>query len=536
VSAAPTKVLAVDPEAPDRRLMFRYRISVGVLLLIALALRIPGLGESLWFDELWSTHIKLGSLPRFFITALRDVHPPGYHAVGFVWIRLFGDSELSIRVIPMLSGVGGVFLVCELARQWGTFRAGIIAGLLVALSPVHIWYSQEARSYAFLSLTILLAVWARSRLSRDNADTRWFALYVVSMGTALSLHYYALAFAASYLVVDLLGTNPFRRRLVSANLIGCLAVLGYVGAKLSVGSLRLSYSYLKELDAVSLWMTLFDWFPTGHTLFAAGTYNPEWEMLADPLMFGSHLLVASLLVSGCISVWRRRRADPSAVSPLEPIAPLVCVPAMLFGLSFLGFAGTFIERSLFVCLPFFFILVALGLDAVRPVAVRAVLAVCLLVLMVSGLAAFHSKADEWTVYKPNPDWRSAAALLLQDTEVDRAAVFVASPADVLRYYSGEFNKTGAANSPLVREPVKHFDLYGFDQSDGWAGDQAAPPYTHAFMIRNDFWRGKFEKKREEFLAEYPLELVDRTQLKGLLVEKYLVVSLPDDPSGPNVAR
>ena len=501
-----------------------------MLLLIALALRIPGLGESLWFDELWSTRIMLGSVPRCFRTVLSDVHPPGYHVLGFVWIRLFGDSELSIRVIPLLSGVGSVLLTCELARRWGTPRAGIIAGLLVAVSPVHIWYSQEARSYAFLSFMILLAVSARSRLSRDNADTRWFALYVVSLGTALSLHYYALAFAASYIVVDLLGTNPFRRRLVSANLIGCLAVLGYVGAKFSVGSLRLSYSYLKELDAVSLWMTFFDWFPTGYTLFAAGTYDADWKMLADPLMLGSHLLVASLLVSGCISVWRRWRTDPSAVSPLESITPLVCVPAMLFGLAFLGFAGVFIERSLFICLPFFFILVALGLDAVRPVAVRAILGAALLVLMVSGLMAFHTKADEWTVYKPNPDWRSAAALLVQDAEVGRAAIFISSPADVLRYYSEDFSKTGAANSPPVRDLTKRFDLYKFDRSDGWTGDRAVRPYTHAFLVRNDFWREGFEKKKGKFLAEYPLELVDRKEFKGLLIEKYLVVSLPDAPS------
>ncbi len=518
--------------ALEKHTLRRYRISVGVLLLVALALRIPGLGESLWFDELWSTRIMLGSPTRFLITVLSDVHPAGYHVVGFVWLHLFGDSELSIRAIPLLSGMGGVLLTCELARQWGTPRAGIIAGLLVALSPAHIWYSQEARSYAFLSFSILLAVWARSRLSRDNADSGWFALYVVAMGLALSLHYYALAFAGVYVVVDLLGTNPFRRRLVSANLIGCLAVLAYVGLKYSVGAMKFSSSYLKELDPVSLWMTLFDWFPTGYTLFTAGTYDAEWEMLADPLMLGSHLLVASLLTSGCISVWRRWRADPSAVSPLESIAPLVCVPAMLFGLVFLGFAGVFIERSLFVCLPFFFILVALGLDAVSPVAVRTVMAAALLVLMISGLAAFHNKSEEWTVYKPNPDWRSAAALLLQDAEVGRAAVFVSSPADVLRYYSGEFSKTGAASAPPVRKTVKRFDVYGFDRSEGWTDEQAAPPYTHAFLVRNDFWREGFDKKRRAFLAEHPLELVDRTKLKGLLIEKYLVVSPPDDPAGP----
>ena len=175
-------------------------------------------------------------------------------------------------------------------------------------------------------------------------------------------------------------------------------------------------------------------------------------------------------------------------------------------------------------------MVALGLDAVRPAVFRVVTAAALLVLMVSGLVAFHGKSDEWTVYKPNPDWRSAAALLVQDAEVGRAAIFVVSPADVLRYYSEEFSKSGAASSPSVQEPVKRFDLYRLDQSDGWADDHAARPYTHAFLVRNDFWGEGFEKKKDKFLAEYPLELVDRKEFKGLLIEKYLVVSLPDAPS------
>ena len=77
--------------AIETRTLRRYRISVAVLLLLAFALRIPGLGESLWFDELWSTRIMLGSLSQFIHTVLKDFHPAGYHVVGFVWLQLFGD-------------------------------------------------------------------------------------------------------------------------------------------------------------------------------------------------------------------------------------------------------------------------------------------------------------------------------------------------------------------------------------------------------------------------------------------------------------
>jgi mannosyltransferase len=491
-----------------------YPFSVAAIILLGLALRVSDLTESLWFDELWSTKVMLGSLSQLFTRAMNDLHPPGYLVLNFVWIRLFGDSELSVRTIPLLSGLCGIGLTCEIARRWASPPVGLLAGTLVALSPVHIWYSQEARPYALLSASILLAVWARSFLIRENAASWWFGWYAVSMGTALSLHHYALAFAGVYIGVDLVARDPARRRLLLANAAGCAAIFGYVGWRYAMDSLRTSTGYLSPFRARQLWMTLFDWFPTGNAL-----------QLEDLLMLGSHLLVASLLLWGGISAWRSWRVDRLRPNPLELFIPFVCVPMLLCGLAMLGFDKIFIERSLFVSLPFFFILVAAGLGTARPAALRVVAGVALFVLMGSGLVAFFQKSDEWTVYKRNPNWRTAAAFILDDVEDGRGMIFVATPADVLLYYSSEFRRVYASSN---HERPPRLDIYRFRQGGAWIDVHEEAPYDYAYLIHNRFWPAHYDRKSKRFRSDHRLELVSRHDVKGLSIEKYRIVEARGD--------
>src|SRR5690349_14402381 len=87
-----------------------FRSRRGALLLagivgLAIALRLPRFNKSIWFDETWSTSVKLGSLPDLMGIIRGDLHPPLYSVVMFVWIRVFGESEISIRTLPLLCGV-----------------------------------------------------------------------------------------------------------------------------------------------------------------------------------------------------------------------------------------------------------------------------------------------------------------------------------------------------------------------------------------------------------------------------------------------
>ena len=134
-----------------------------------------------------------------------ESNPPLYYALAWVWSQAFGTAEVGLRSLSALLGVATIpvaFLATrELAGRW----AGLLAAALVAVNPMLIWYSQEARSYAALVFFGALALWffARALRTRAAAD---LALWALASALALYSHYFAVfavALEAAWLLVAL---------------------------------------------------------------------------------------------------------------------------------------------------------------------------------------------------------------------------------------------------------------------------------------------------------------------------------------------
>ena len=82
--------------------------------------------------------------------------PPLYYAIAWLWTQLTGTGEFGLRSVSALAGVATVPVAYLLGAELSSRRAGIVAAALVAVNPMLLWYSQEARAYAlFVLLTAL---------------------------------------------------------------------------------------------------------------------------------------------------------------------------------------------------------------------------------------------------------------------------------------------------------------------------------------------------------------------------------------------
>ena len=185
---------------PDRRLRAIY---VGIwftVLLIAAFLRFASLSEqSLWSDEIQTIEIARGSLSEVALTAAQtNIQPP-----LFFWLvramAAFGSNEFNIRLPSAVAGLLTVPLVWAIATQMTSRLTAIIAMLAFAISPFHIWYSQEARAYALLlffltaSVFCLLTWWTGVKQGRLG--------YLIFTVLALYTHILALPFLAIHLLM-----------------------------------------------------------------------------------------------------------------------------------------------------------------------------------------------------------------------------------------------------------------------------------------------------------------------------------------------
>jgi mannosyltransferase len=134
-----------------------------------------------------------------------ESNPPLYYVLAWGWAKAFGADEVGLRSLSALFGAATVPLAYCIGAELASRRAGLIAAALVALSPMLIWYSQEARSYAILAFfcAASLLFFARALRTRSGKD---LALWALSSALALCSHYFAVfavGIEAAWLLVAL---------------------------------------------------------------------------------------------------------------------------------------------------------------------------------------------------------------------------------------------------------------------------------------------------------------------------------------------
>jgi mannosyltransferase len=132
---------------------------VGGLILVALAVRVPGLGATnLWLDEANSWLLAKYSLPALLANIRASPGSPLYFVLLKLWVVLFGESESALRALSLLVSLALIPATFALGVRTVSRRAAVLGTLLLALSPVHLYYAQEARVYMLVTLFTTCAV------------------------------------------------------------------------------------------------------------------------------------------------------------------------------------------------------------------------------------------------------------------------------------------------------------------------------------------------------------------------------------------
>jgi uncharacterized membrane protein len=125
-------------------------------------------------------------------------HPPLYYFLLRLWAGWLGDSVAMFRTFSVLAGLLAIPLAYGLSLElFGTWRAGVLAALLMAVSPLHVLYAQQARPYAFWTALILASSLALARALRLGRRRDWL-LYGVLLAAAFYTHLLSLFVAVAH--------------------------------------------------------------------------------------------------------------------------------------------------------------------------------------------------------------------------------------------------------------------------------------------------------------------------------------------------
>jgi uncharacterized membrane protein len=140
-----------------------------------------------------------------------------------LWTRVAGVSEYSLRFPSALLGAGSVGLVAFVGRRLIGETGGLLAALLLVVSPLHVHYSQEARPYSAAVFLTLLSIVLLLRLSDEAPAGRWIAYGAV---VALVPLVHLLAGLALLPHGAVLWPLRHRRRQLGLAVVAALVVLG----------------------------------------------------------------------------------------------------------------------------------------------------------------------------------------------------------------------------------------------------------------------------------------------------------------------
>jgi len=155
----------------SRALLLRRPAPFLLVAIVALGgfLRVHRIGaQGLWLDEAFSVWLGRQPVRQMLGWLVRiDQHPPLYYGILHLWMRL-GDGEAVVRGLSALCGTLTIPVMYLLGRRLADDGVGLLAALILAVSPFHVRFAQETRMYALLALNASLALYALVRLSADR--------------------------------------------------------------------------------------------------------------------------------------------------------------------------------------------------------------------------------------------------------------------------------------------------------------------------------------------------------------------------------
>jgi mannosyltransferase len=372
-----TSTVNRGPSAQALTEMAAKRLALWPVLLwtaIAAALRLWHLGqESLWFDEAYSIWVAQGPMWDLATLLAWKVPFPAYYVLLHGWIKLFGSGPVALRLLSVVAGVLTVPVFWQLLLRRFNPRVAVWGAALLALSPLHIWYSQEGRQYA---LTILLTTLAANAFGQaispppaspatNPAQSPWrlWAGYVVWGALALYTHYYAGLVLASFGLVGIWASWQRRSWRLFGNLAaanGAILLLFLPGlvAPLSQAGGG-TWNWVAAKYGIPGWRTLYDLAGA----FTYGTlFDPALAIKLTLLMLAGVLLVVALCRWGN---WPTVRTNASGdrLSLLLLVAWAGGAPLLAFCVS--QFAPLFLTRYLLPALPGYLALLAVGLASLE---------------------------------------------------------------------------------------------------------------------------------------------------------------------------
>lgn len=237
---------------------------LAAILLLALGIRLGTMNNhGVWIDETWvvtTPNFHLDSkdiFPKFFeypqvkelaeakqellkkiynihpvvqicFMLISDMHPPFYYTVSYFWTRHFGESLFAIRLLPLLFGIISVLCIYYIAKFLFGRKVAFIAALFLAVSPMHVHFSQMARNFSLMTLLVTFSYLVLLAKLFKRFTLKYAILYGITLFLSLLTHYYSIFFIFTQIIMIIVWELRDKKLFLRWFIIFALITLSYI--------------------------------------------------------------------------------------------------------------------------------------------------------------------------------------------------------------------------------------------------------------------------------------------------------------------
>ena len=380
----------INKRAPNNYMNSKVGITLLLMIIVLLgaSLRLYKLGSNdLWFDEALSVLSadkieKVYSLPdvdvpydnlaleereaRFIHFKTVDPQPFLYYLILKCAMSCLGKSALSLRLVSVFFSILSILVMYKVGAEISNKKNGIYAAFLIAISPIHIWYAQEARQYSLSVFLMLLSVYLLLRALEREGVKYWLG-FIVSSILLIYTNYIGLVILIA--IWPLFGIKKYRASLKKCIVASVVIILLFLPC---IHIFWQHFLFVKE----AFWLARPSLYSVMITFknFNIGYSNFHFVFLPSMILF------FALAFLGFFSINKK--------------AKMFLLMFLFFPILFIFVVSQrvpiYLDRQLIIFSPFYYLAVAKGISCIRHNVIRVSLVCLILVFIASSIYNYFS--------------------------------------------------------------------------------------------------------------------------------------------------
>lgn len=384
--------------------------------------------KDFWFDEAFTFFLAKNSIPNLLTAAASDNNPPFYYLFLHFWMKL-GQAEFILRLPSIIFGLLSLCLIYLVSKEIFDHKTAIFSLLLLAASPLHVYYSAEARMYSLWLFLTLVLVYCFLKILK-NPKPIYYLLFILCSLLSLYTHYFSTLVLGSFAFYLVVKRREHPKLINPFILVYTLVFLAFLPW------LRI---FLSSPHPVSLSLTAWEGIPTTFLAFVLGGIGDitlKTMFSQDTSSLWQIIFVIFATISfGLFSLNLKNKKDRKHLPLLLIILLLPIFVTTIISL----FYPIFSPRGFFAFSFAFYILLARGIASINN---RFPTQSVLLLITILGLiVSFVSISPEFD----REPLKKAAAFLENNYQKDDVLIHKT----ISTYYSSRFYHKGKLDESLL---------------------------------------------------------------------------------------